>query len=282
MASRRSRLSVSPSRAERSPSTDLDLGPLTEKPKSTEHRSKMDRSRLTVRTEKRDRTTSKPLSGTSAQPTSTEDRPKTADIPTGDSKVQKLEPNAARSARRRRSKLVSELEIAEQRSHHGLVRVAAHSLLDLLSPLGTQAPTATWTVLPTEATDLYFHMVPVLVNGSHGTSLAVWLPHIGTNLVPSWMIRTENAAPDEQFEMWRLDETTTVEVGNSIEVHLRVGNATALTVARESPQLQVPLLGAPATEALGLFLCPLRHRISTPFGDALSCVRCPRKKGNQI
>lgn len=222
MASRRPRLSVSPSHVERTSSTDLDLGSLTEKPRCTEHRPTIDRSKLTARTKKRDRTTGKPLSNTPAQFASIEDRTKETNNTTGDSKVQKLDPNTARSARRRCSKLVSELENAEHRSHYGLVRVVTHSLQELMSPLGTQVPTAIWSILPTEATVLYFQMVPVLVNRSHGTSFAIWLPSIGTNLVPSWMRRTEHPAPDEQLEMWRLDETTIVEVGNSIEVHLRV------------------------------------------------------------
>jgi len=38
-----------------------------------------------------------------------------------------------------------------------------------------------------------------------------------------------------------------LRLGDEAKVHLRIGNAACLTVAKESPNIQVPIIGEPAS-----------------------------------
>lgn len=290
MASRRARLSVSPSRLEKSPSTDLELAPLTERTHREDRHGKGDRPK-TISHVKRDRrprtlpssTQSKQTPAHHEKTVPASDLPPTMDIDQGPTETADNElravKNQTRNTRRRRARLESELEAAENRLSSGVKTIPAHTLQDLITPLGASTPTLDWSVMPMEIASSFYYLLPIIVNDHRGTCVSVWLPSAPYNIVPSYMIRVQHPPDEAQLEQWSLDEGTSIMVGAELEVTLRFGHALANTTAKESPSCQVPILGGPATLALGIMLCPIRNRVSNAHGDFINSIRCMRKQG---
>jgi len=285
MASRRSRLSVSPSRLERTPSTDLDLAPLTERPRDSERPKGIERNKkehkITVRPEKRERAQRTSATTPAAKPTVLHQQQAAAnnapDPVEETNKAQRTNQSTARNIRRRRARILSELEAADERNNAGLLRVPSHSLSELLAPLGSGLPTLPFSLVPTEAASRYYHLLPVIVNHRHGSSMGIWLPECPVNLIPSYMVRVDHPLDDNQLEQWSLDDETVVKVGPDLEIHLRIGHSSGLTLAKECPELQVPIIGHPGSALLGIIVCPIRGRLTTAMGDAITAVRCLRR-----
>jgi len=281
MASRRTRRSVSPARLERTPSSELELAPLTEKTRLTEKPHVDAHPKEVTRTEKKGRNHRNLSSNAQsrqppsvARPLEPNNAPEPSEPP---AKAVKIEQNLARSVRRRRARLLSELDAAEDRNNSGMSRIPAHTLVDLLFPLGNTLSTLPWSMIPTDAASVYFHLVPIQINHRQGCSTAIWMPEAPVNLVPSYMLRVDNLLDEDLLETWRLDSNTTVRIAGEVEVHLRMGNSQGLTLAKECCDIQCPVLGQPASAVLGIMMCPIRQRITNTLGDAIQSVRCLRK-----
>lgn len=297
MASRRTGLSASPSRLERTPSTDLDLAPLTDHPRDSDRPKDNERSRgnerpknnerakkdikIAVRPDKRERlqrtltsTTPSRTAVLHQQQASANNAPDPAEEA---NKIQKTDKNTSRNIRRRRARILSELEAADERNNAGLLSVPSHTLAELLTPLGSGLPTLPFSLLPMESASRYYHLIPLIVNHKHGSSMAIWLPDCPVNIVPSYMVRVDHQLDDSQLEHWALDDETSIRVGPDQEIHFRFGHSSGLTLCKESPELQVPIVGHPGSAMLGIIVCPIRGRLSNAMGDSITAVRCLRR-----